>query len=82
MNNENCEPRIRFTAQRGRQGFELILPRLHVFLAHTHPGGVGGERLYTPLRPTACGAGESHEVARGGFAEGTKSNCKWLTGKW
>lgn len=26
MNNENCEPRIRFTAQRGRQGFELILP--------------------------------------------------------
>jgi hypothetical protein len=39
MNNENCEPRIRFTAQRGRQGFELILPRLHVFLAHTHPGG-------------------------------------------
>lgn len=45
MNNENCEPRIRFTAQRGRQGFELILPRLHVFLAHTHPGGVGGERL-------------------------------------
>lgn len=44
MNNENCEPRIRFTAQRGRQGFELILPRLHVFLAHTHPGGVGGER--------------------------------------
>ena len=41
MNNENCEPRIRFTAQRGRQGFELILPRLHVFLAHTHPGGVG-----------------------------------------
>lgn len=39
MNNENCEPRIRFTAQRGRQGFELILPRLHVFLAYTHPGG-------------------------------------------
>ena len=27
--------------------------------------GVGGERLYTPLRPTACGAGEGHEVARG-----------------
>lgn len=39
MNNENCEPRIRFTAQRGRQGFALILPLLHVFLAHPHLGG-------------------------------------------
>lgn len=73
MNNENCEPRIRFTAQRGRQGFELILPRLHVFLAHTHPGGVGGERLYTPLRPTACGAGEGHEVARGDLPKAQKA---------
>lgn len=27
--------------------------------------GVGGERLYTPLSPTACGAGEGHVVARG-----------------
>lgn len=26
---------------------------------------VGGERLYTLLRPTACGAGEGHVVARG-----------------
>ena len=45
MNNENCEPRIRFTAQRGRQGFALILPLLHVFLAHPHLGG--GERSET-----------------------------------
>lgn len=55
MNNENCEPRIRFTAQRGRQGFELILPRLHVFLAHTHPGGVGGERLFECYAKTGQG---------------------------
>ena len=39
MNNENCEPRICFTTQRGRQGFALILPCLHVFLAHPHLGG-------------------------------------------
>ena len=46
MINENCEPRIRFTAQRRRQGFALILPCLHVFLAHPHLG-VGGERSET-----------------------------------
>jgi hypothetical protein len=46
MNNENCEPRIRFTTQRGRQGFALIAPLLHVFLP-TPTWGVGGERSET-----------------------------------
>ena len=31
---------------RGRQGFALILPCLHLFLAHPHLG-VGGERSET-----------------------------------
>ena len=35
--------------------------------------GVGGERLYTSLRPTACGAGEGHEVARGGIPYGVEA---------
>ena len=55
MNNENCEPRIRFTAQRGRQGFELILPRLHVFLAHTHPGGWVASGYIPPCAPPLAG---------------------------
>ena len=37
---------------------------LHYALAHPCPG-VGGERLYTLLRPTACQGGEGHAVARG-----------------
>ena len=43
---------------------------LHYALAYPCPG-VGGERLYTLLRPTACQGGEGHAVARGGIAEGT-----------
>ena len=39
---------------------------LHYALAHPCPG-VGGERLYTLLRPTACQGGEGHAVARGGL---------------
>ena len=52
---------------------ESLEPRagsLHYALAHPCPG-VGGERLYTLLRPTACQGGEGHAVARGGIAEGT-----------
>ena len=37
---------------------------LHYALAHPCPR-VGGERLYTLLRPTACQGGEGHAVARG-----------------
>ena len=39
---------------------------LHYALAHPCPR-VGGERLYTLLRPTACQGGEGHAVARGGL---------------
>ena len=39
---------------------------LHYALAHPCPE-VGGERLYTLLRPTACQGGEGHAVARGGL---------------
>ena len=41
---------------------------LHYALAHPCPG-VGGERLYTLLRPTACQGGEGHAVARGGLTK-------------
>ena len=56
---------------RGRQDFEKMESRHYAYLP-TPAVGVGGERLYTLLRPTACGAGEDHEVARGGI-------CRWHT---
>ena len=47
----------------------MIFPPLRL-PAHSSSRG-GSERLYTFLRPTACGAGEGHEVARGRIAKGT-----------
>ncbi len=62
------------TAGNGESGFGNREPEadsqqpeagsLHNALAHPCPG-VGGERLYTLLRPTACQGGEGHAVARG-----------------
>lgn len=48
----------------------MISPPLRL-LAHSCSREGGSERLYTFLHPTACRAGEGHEVARGGFADGT-----------
>ena len=57
------------TAGNGESGFanrdrEPEAGSLHYALAYPCPG-VGGERLYTLLRPTACQGGEGHAVARG-----------------